>query len=62
LLNDSQNKELESLIETAMKRPGVADVMEAYGQYESILQQTRAYLGALNTEASFSVTDSTSRE
>jgi hypothetical protein len=53
-------RELEELMHQTMKHPGVADVMKAYGQYEDILVQTEAYLGALNAEFSFAVTDSTS--
>lgn len=60
LVTQPLGKDLDLLIEKAMKHPGVADVMKAYGQYEDILAQTEAYLGVLNAELSFSVTDSTS--
>jgi hypothetical protein len=54
-------KDLEVLVERAMKHPGVADVERVYGQYRDVLAVTEAYLGALDVEPSFSVTDSTSR-
>lgn len=53
-------KDLEVLVERAMNHPGVADVLRVYGQYEDVLKLTGAYLGVLNAEPSFSVTDSTS--
>jgi hypothetical protein len=55
-------RESADLLQEAMNHPGVADVMSAYGQYENVLAQTEAYLCALNTEPSFSVTDSTSHK
>ena len=54
-------EELASLVEKAMKHPGVADVMRVYDQYENMLAQTRAYLQVLNPQPVFSVTDSTSQ-
>lgn len=58
---ESLNRDLAALLKTAMERPGVADVMQAYGQYENVLAQTEAYLAVLTDEPIFSVTDSTSQ-
>jgi hypothetical protein len=55
------DKDLAALLKRAMERPGVADVMETYGQYGSILAQTDAYLAVLTDEPIFSVTDSSSQ-
>ena len=50
-------KELELLIEKAMKHPGVADVMKAYHEYQYALE-VETY--SVKAEDSFYVTDSTS--
>ena len=55
------SKDLAALLKDAMERPGVADVMQIYGQYESILAQTDAYLAVMTDEPIFSVTDSSSQ-
>lgn len=37
--------ELEEIIKSAQKQPGVADVMRFYSQYNELLQKSGVYLG-----------------
>ena len=36
--------ELDELIKSAQKQPGVADLMFVYGQYDEMMQKSREYL------------------
>lgn len=52
--------DLDKIIKKAMEKPGIADLVRVYGQYESMTEIVKAYLNMVNTPVSFSVTDSTS--
>jgi hypothetical protein len=60
-VEESVGKDFENLLKSAMEHPGVAEVMKAYGQYQTFLAQTEAYLEVLTDEPVFSVTDSSSQ-
>lgn len=37
-------KDLEEIIRQAQAQPGIADLMIAYGRYDEVLEQSRAYV------------------
>lgn len=37
-------EEYEALVRNALKQPGIKEIMELYGQYDLLMQQTIEYL------------------
>ncbi len=58
--NKSLKTEYNNIIKQAKKQPGVSEVMKVYGRYDEFLTESKAYLGLLHTQESFSVSTSTS--
>ncbi len=44
----SKRLQRQRLIEEALKRPGIRDLMDLYGQYEQVVKESDAYLGTHN--------------
>lgn len=56
----SVSNERDELIKEALKQPGIADLMEAYGRYDEYIKQAEAYLSSAQPKNITSTTDSTS--
>ncbi|MBU3902453.1 MAG: hypothetical protein KJ886_01540 [Candidatus Thermoplasmatota archaeon] len=54
---DSSEAEYKKLMTRAKKMPGIAELMEVYGQYELLLRQTQEYLGEMEPKIILSTTD-----
>jgi len=40
---DNRQEELDTLIKKAQSQPGITELMRAYGRYDEVLEQSRAY-------------------
>jgi len=52
------NKELENIIEKAMKQPGISELMLVYGQYDELLKNSQEYLANFQPKIVMTTTDS----
>ncbi|MGF3496677.1 MAG: hypothetical protein ACQXXC_03500 [Methanolinea tarda] len=41
---DNRQEELDTLIKKAQSQPGITELMRAYGRYDEVLEQSRAYV------------------
>lgn len=53
----SSEAEYNKLMKQAKKMPGIAELMEVYGEYELLLRQTRGYFGEMEPKIILSTTD-----
>jgi hypothetical protein len=44
MIDPDLQKEAEEMIRKAQAQPGIADLMRAYGRYDEVMEQSRAYL------------------
>jgi len=54
------SKEYSTMLNRALKEPGVKEAMKVYGQYEELILETQHYLGIIQPKESFSLSTSTS--
>jgi len=54
---NSSGTEYKRLMNQAKKMPGVAELMEVYGEYELLRRQTREYFGEMEPKIILSTTD-----
>ncbi len=52
-------EEIERLIRKSQSQPGLADLMAAYGQYETHLRRVEAFFQSLRPKVRLSTTDNT---
>jgi len=52
--------ELDELIKSAQKQPGVADLMFVYGQHDEMMQKSREYLEGVRPKAIISASSNSS--
>jgi hypothetical protein len=52
--------ELDELIKSAQKQPGVADLMFVYGQHDEMMQKSREYLEGVRPKVIISASSNSS--
>lgn len=52
--------EFNDIIKKAQEQPGIVELMQVYGNYESLVKQTNAYLGNTRPKIIISTTNSSS--
>jgi len=44
MASDTRQEELDTLIRKAQSQPGITELMRAYGRYDEVIEQSRAYV------------------
>jgi len=44
MASDNRQEELDRLIRKAQSQPGIIELMRAYGRYDEVVEQSRAYI------------------
>ena len=44
-------EDIENIIKQAQAQPGIAELMKAYGRYDEVMEQSRAYVAGRATQA-----------
>ncbi|MEA1945526.1 MAG: hypothetical protein U9N07_09420 [Euryarchaeota archaeon] len=60
MLEPKRTLELDELIKSAQKQPGIADLMFVYGQYDEMLEKSREYLEGIKPKVIISASSDSS--